>query len=144
MVRNPPANAGDLGLIPGLGRSPGEGPSSPLQYSCLKNPKDQRRLAGYSPQCHKESDTTEVTQNACTGNYIEYLIITCQFSSVAQACLTLCNPMDCSTPGFPVHHQLLELAQTHVHRVSDAIQPSHPLSSPSPALNLSQHQGIFQ
>ena len=57
----------------------------------------------------------------------------------------LCNPMDCSTPGFPVHHQLLELAQTHVHRVGDAIQPSHPLSSPSsPALNLSQHQGLCQ
>ena len=57
----------------------------------------------------------------------------------------LCDPMDCSTPGFPVHHQLPELAQTHVHRVSDAIQPSHPLSSPSPpAFNLPQHQGIFQ
>ena len=52
--------------------------------------------------------------------------------------------MECSTPGFPVHHQLLELAQTHVHRVSDAIQPSHPLLSLSPAFNLSQHQGLFQ
>ena len=67
-----------------------------------------------------------------------------QFSSVTQSCLTLCDPMDCSTPGFPVHHQLLELAHTHVHQVSDAIQPSHPLSSPSPAFNLSQHQGLFQ
>ena len=68
-----------------------------------------------------------------------------QFSSVAQSCLTLCNPMDCSVPGFPVHHQLPELAQTHVHQVSDAIQPSHPLSSPSPpAFNLSQHQDLFQ
>ena len=68
-----------------------------------------------------------------------------QFSSVAQSCLTLCDPMDCSTPGFPVHHQFLELAQTHDHRVSDAIQPSLPLSSPSlPAFNLSQHQGLFQ
>ena len=68
-----------------------------------------------------------------------------QFSSVTQSCLTLCNPMDCSTPGFLVHHQLLELAQTHVHWVSDAIQPSHPLLSPSPpAFNLSQHQGLFQ
>ena len=58
-------------------------------------------------------------------------------SSVAQLCPTLCDGMDCSTPGFPVHHQLLELAQTHAHRVGDAIQPSHPLSSPSPpALNL--------
>ena len=68
-----------------------------------------------------------------------------QFSSVTQSCLTLCDTMDCSTPGFPVHHQLLELAQTHVHRVSDAIQPSHPLLSASPpAFNLSQHQGLFQ
>ena len=67
------------------------------------------------------------------------------FSSVAQSCLTLCSPMDCSTLGFPVHHQLPELAQTHVHQVSDAIQPSHPLSTSSPpAFNLSQHQGLFQ
>ena len=59
--------------------------------------------------------------------------------------MSLCHPVDCSTPGFPVHHQLPELAQTHVHCVGDAIQPSHPLSSPSPpALNLSQHQGLFQ
>ena len=67
-----------------------------------------------------------------------------QFSSVAQSCLTLCNPMDSSTSGLPVHHQLPEFTQTHVHWVSDSIQPSHPLSSPSPpALNLSQHQGLF-
>ena len=62
-----------------------------------------------------------------------------QLSLVTQTCLALCNPMDCSTPGFPVHQQLPELAQTHVHRVSDAIQPFHPLSSPSPpAFSLSQ------
>ena len=68
-----------------------------------------------------------------------------QFSSVAQSCPTLCDPMDCSTPGFRVYRQLPELAQTHVHRVGDAIQPSHPLSSSSvPALNISQHQGLFQ
>ena len=68
-----------------------------------------------------------------------------QYSSLAQSCPTLCNPMDCRTPGFPVHPQLPELAQTHVHWVCDAIQPAHPLSSPSPpAFNLSQHQGIFQ
>ena len=67
-----------------------------------------------------------------------------QFSSVTQSCTTLCNPMHCSTPGFPVHHHLPELAQTHVHRVGDAILPSHPLLSPSsPAFNLSQHQGLF-
>ena len=68
-----------------------------------------------------------------------------QFSSVAQSCLTLCYPMNRSTPGFPVHHKLLEFTQTHVHQVGDAIQPSHPLSSPSPpAPNPSQHQGLFQ
>ena len=68
-----------------------------------------------------------------------------QFSLVTQSCLTICDPMDCSTPGLPVHHQLLEFTQTHVHWVGDAIQPSHPLSSPSPpAFNLSQHQGLFQ
>ena len=68
-----------------------------------------------------------------------------QFSSVAQLCPTLCNPMDCSTPGLPVHHQLPEFTQTHVHWVGDAIQPSHPLLSPSPpAFNLSQHQVLFQ
>ena len=68
-----------------------------------------------------------------------------QFSSVAQSCLTLCDPMNRSTPGLPVHHHLLEFTQTHIHRVSDAIQPSHPLSSPSPpAPNPSQHQSLFQ
>ena len=67
------------------------------------------------------------------------------FSSIAQVCPTLWNPMDCSTPGLPVHHQLPEFTQTHVHRVSDAIQLSHPLSSPSPpAPNPSQHQSLFQ
>ena len=65
--------------------------------------------------------------------------------NVAQSRLTLCDPMDCSMQGFPVHHQLLKLAQTHVHQVSDAIQPSHPRSYLSPlAFNLFQHQGLFQ
>ena len=68
-----------------------------------------------------------------------------QFSSVPQLCLTLCDPKDCSSPGSSVHHQLPEFAQTHVHQISDAIQPSYPLSSHSPpAFNLSQQQGIFQ
>ena len=68
-----------------------------------------------------------------------------QFSSVAQSCPTLCDPMNPSTPGLPVHHQLMEFIQTHVHWVSDAIQPSHPLSSPSPpAPNPSQHHSLFQ
>ena len=68
-----------------------------------------------------------------------------QFSSVAQLCPTPCDSTDYSMPGFPVHHQLPEFTQTHVHRVGDAIQPSHPLSSPSPPpFNLSQHQGLFK
>ena len=68
-----------------------------------------------------------------------------EFSSVTQSCLTLCDPMDCSMPGIPVHHQLPEFTQTCVHWVGDAIQPSHPLSSPSPlAFNPSQHQGLFK
>ena len=68
-----------------------------------------------------------------------------QFSSLTQSCLTLCNPMDCSTPGLPAHHQLPVFTQIHAHRVGDAIQPSCPLSSPSPpAFNLSQHQGLIQ
>ena len=66
------------------------------------------------------------------------------FSSVAQSCPTLCDPVDCSTPGLPVHQQLPELAQTHVHRVGDAIQPSRPLLSPSPpTFHLSQHRGLL-
>ena len=75
-----------------------------------------------------------------------YLKCNCiQFSSVTQSCLTLCDPMNHSMPGLHVHHQLLESTQTHVHWVGDAIQPSHPLSSPSsPALNLSQYQGLFK
>ena len=81
------------------------------------------------------------------GQIAQYLMQTIihQIRSVAQFCLTLCDPMNCRTPGLPVHHQLLEFTQTHVHRVSDAIQPSHPLSSPSPpAPNPSQHQSLFQ
>ena len=93
-----------------------------------------------------------VTRNR--GSYIAFALfkyagfivkIQNQFSSVAQLCPTLYDPLDCSTPSFPVHHQLPELAQTHVHQVGVAIQPSHPLSSPSPpAFNLAQHQGLRQ
>ena len=73
------------------------------------------------------------------------IMVHSQFSSVAKSCPTLCNPMDCSTPGLPVPHQLLEFTQIHVHWVNDAIQPSHPLSSPSsPTFHLSQHQGLFK
>ena len=75
----------------------------------------------------------------------QYQWLSVQFGSVAQSCLTLCDPMNHSTPGLPVHHQLPEFTETHVHPFSDAIQPSHPLSSPSPpAPNSSQHQSLFQ
>ena len=78
-------------------------------------------------------------------SFLEVEKVSVQFSSVAQSCPTLCNPTNRSTPGLPVHHQLPESTQTHVHCISDAIQPPHPLSSPSlPAPNPSQHQGLFQ
>ena len=87
---------------------------------------------------YRSTQSTE--QSSCA---VQQVLI--QFSSVAQSCLTVCNPVDCSTSGFPLHRQLLEFIQTHVHCVSDAIQPSHTLSSSSPpALNLSQHQSLFQ
>ena len=93
-----------------------------------------RSLVGYGPRGCKASDTTERLQF-----HFHFTTL------VVQLCLTLCDPMNCSTPGLPVHHQLPEFTQTHVHRVNDAIQPSHPLSSPSPpAPNPSQHQSLFQ
>ena len=87
------------------------------------------------------------TQMKTPGDYIVWKIWSnrFQFSSVTQSWPTLCDPMNCSTPGLPVHHQLLEFTQTHVHGVGDAIQPSNPLSSPSPpAPNPSKHQSLFQ
>ena len=96
-------------------------------------------------------DRTCISYVSCIGRQVLYHYHTWesqrrfQFSSVAQSCPTLCNPINRSTPGLPVHHQLLESTQTHVHWVGDAIQPSHPLSSLSPpALNLYQHQGLFK
>ena len=74
---------------------------------------------------------------------MDILLALVQFSSVAQSCPTLCHPMDLSTPDLPVHHKILDFTQTHVHQVGDAIQPSHPLSTPS-VFSLSQHQGLFQ
>ena len=132
MVKNPPGKCRRCG-----GRLPGGGNSNPLQFSCLKNPMD---MGDWQAIVHgvAELDTSEWLNN-------NNAAISVQFSSVAQSCLTLCDPMNCSTPGLPVHHLLLEFTQTHAHRVSDAIQPSHPLSFPSPpALNPSQHQGLFQ
>ena len=84
----------------------------------------------------------------CLSYFIDHISCKCisvRFSSVAQSCLTPCDPMNCSTPGLPVHHQLQESTQTHVHGVGDAIQPSHPMPFPSPpAFNLPQHQGLFK
>ena len=89
-----------------------------------------------SPACHQDSLSRANTKSIC------FFICSC---SGAQLCPTLCNPMDCSMPSFPVHHQILGRSQAHVHWVGDAIQPSHPLLSPSPpAFNLSQHQGLFK
>ena len=88
---------------------------------------------------------TQVNYSPRRMHYSQENIRSDQIRSVAQSCLTLCDPMNCSTPGLPVHHQLPEFTQTHVLRVSDAIQPSHPLLSPSPpAPNPSQHQSLFQ
>ena len=94
-----------------------------------------------SQWCHPTISSSVIRFSSCPQSFPASI----QFSSVAQSCLTLCNPINCSTPGLPVHHQLPESTPNHVHRVGDAIQPSHPLSSPSPpALNLSQHQGLFK
>ena len=102
-----------------------------------------------APQRVGSSQPRDQTHVSCIGRLILYRWATreapVQFSSVAQVCPTPCDPMDGSTPGLPVHRQLPEFTQTHVHWVGDAIQPSHPLSSPSPtAFNLSQNQGLFQ
>ena len=101
-----------------------------LQKSCISHMLRKRIL---TPEFHPTTCDLYVTFSSV------------QFSSVAQLCPTLCDPMNHSTPVLPVHHQLPECTQTHVHRVGDAIQPSHPLSSPfPPAPNPSQHQGLFQ
>ena len=90
-----------------------------------------------------EFQTILSTQHCLEGLMTSLLEV--KFSSVAQSCPTLCDPVDCSIPGFPVHHKLQDLTQTHVHQVTDAIKPTHLLSSASPpAFNLAQHQGLFQ
>ena len=133
-------DTGDVGSIPGLGRSPGGGSGNHLQYSCLENSMD--RGAWWAMVRGSQRVRQDWVTNAKTCFMAVWYFLCCR--SVTQSCPTLCDPMNCSTPGFSVLHQLPELSQTHVHRVSDAIQASHPLSSPSPAFNLSQHQDIFQ
>ena len=118
----------------------GERNGNPLQCSCLENPRD--RGAWWAAIYGVAQSRTRLKWRSSSSSSIYGSV---QFSSVAQSCPTLCDPMNRSMPGLPVHHQLPELTQTHVHRVSDAIQPSHPLSSPSPpAPNPSQHQSLFQ
>ena len=106
----------------------------------------------WSRWCHLTTSSSVIPFSSCLQSFpasgsfqMSQLFASVQFSSVAQLCLTLCDPMDCSTPGLDVRHQLPEFTQTNVHWVSDAIQPAHPLSSPShPAFSLSQHQGLFK
>ena len=170
VVKNPPANAGgarDTGSIPGLGRFPGVGNGNPLQYEKKKKEMEQNKInkikkwnsmrlsqgvVNYSPQTKSGPQSIfykVLLDHSLAGLYTQMKHrlhrLQHQFSSVAQSCPTLCDPMKFSTPGLPVHHQLPELTQTHAHRGGDAIQPSHPLSSPPPpAPNPSQHQGLFQ
>ena len=113
------------------------------QYQVLQRMKINGNPYTLLMRIYIDSITLESNQVLAYKVYHSHTLSSVQFSSVTQSCPTLCNPMNPSTPGLPVHHQLLEF--THVHRVSDAIQPSHPLSSPSPPVpNPSQHQGLFQ
>ena len=135
------------GVIPTQGLNPGllhwqvdSLPSEPPGKHYFRgNLTKFRRKYGSIPNLNT---ILRVEFESCNGLFIEFL--SSLFSLVPQSCPTVCDPIDCSTPGFPVHHQLPEFTQTHVHRVSDALQPSHPLLSPSPAFNLSQHQSLFQ
>ena len=146
-----------------LWKTVGEGNGTPLQYSCLEDPMEggawkaavhgvaegRTRLSDFNFTFHFHFSLSCI--GVGNGNPLQCSCLenqpcdSVQFSSVAQSCLTLCNPMNRSTPGLPVHHQPPEFTQTHIHRVGDAIQPSHPLSSPSPpAPSPSQHQSLFQ
>ena len=149
----------------------GEGNGNPLQCSCLENPKDRGAWwAAIHWVAQSRTRLKRLSSNSSSGWWVlsnafsasnvldkavfylhsygivnigQFLYVE-PFSSVTQSCPTLCDPMSRSTPGLCVQHQLLEFTQTHVHWVSDAIQASHPLSSPSPpAFSLSQHQGLF-
>ena len=116
-----------------------------LQHSRLPCPSPTPRA--YSNSCPSSQWCHPTISSSVIPffSHLQSFSASVQFSSVSQSSLTLCSPMDCSTPGLPVHHQLPEFTQTHAHWVSDAIQPSHPLSSlSSPAFNLSQHQGLFK
>ena len=112
-----------------------------------RNANEDHQILPHTCQngCHQKEKKRSVLMRMYRKGNLHTLFSSVQFSSVAQSCPTLCDPMNHSTPGLPVHHQLPEFTQTHVHRVSDVIQPSHPGSSPSPpAPNHSQHQSVFQ
>ena len=150
------------GFSPWVGKIPWKRKWQPTPVFLPGKSYGQRSLSGYSPWVAKNQTTTEQPILLVTGppgkspkvhlEHTEYVFsIWIKLSSflfslaVTQSCPTLCNPVNRSTPGLPVHHQLPEFTQTHVHRVGDAIQSSHPLSSPSsPAPNPSQHQSLFQ
>ena len=118
-------NAGDSGLIHGWGRSPGEGYSNALQYSCLRIAWN--RGAWWATVHGVAKNQTWLKQLSMHAKCFLSILLSGQFNSVAQSSQIFCDHMDCSMPGFPVHHQLTELAQTHVHPVSDTIQQSYPL-----------------
>ena len=161
-VKNLPAMLETQVRSPRVGKIPWKGEWKPTPAFLPGEFHVQRSLVGYSRWGQKESES-DTTDNACALTKVFKLMCNkeqncgCQelgvggyrdlfqFSSVAQSCPTLCDPMNRSTPGLPVHHQLPEFTQTHVHRVGDTIQPSHPLSSSSPpAPDPSHHQGLFQ
>ena len=136
VVKNPPANARRYKFDPWLGKIPWRKEWQPTPVFLLGKSHGQRSLGGYSPWLY-----TRVGHDSGTKQQFSSV----QFSSVTHLCLTLCDPMNQSMLGLPVYHQLPESTQTHVHWVGDGIQPSYPLSSPSPpALNPSQHQGLFK
>ena len=137
MVKNPPDNAGDIrdvGLIPGSKRLLEDDIAT---YSSGFLPGELHAQGAWWARVHTVLKSwIQLKQLSTTHTH--------KFSSVTQSCLTLCDPMDCSMPGFPILQHLPEIAQTQVHRVSDAIQSSHPLLPPSlPAFDLSQNQGLF-
>ena len=155
-----PCNSWDPGLIPRSGRSAGAGMSYPPQYSwaslvakMVKNLLTLRETWVRSLVWGDPLEKGKATQSSILAWRVSWTVESMGLQRVGhnwltftftQLCLTLCDPMDCSTPGLPVHHQLPELTQNHVYRGSDDIQSSHPLSSPSPpAFNVSQHQSLF-
>ena len=130
-------------------------PSRGQQTHCPHSAHPSSQAVGRQRSCGNCNSHRQGAWLCAPGDFVDKKIVNqqallslqavSQLSSVAQSRLTICDPMESSTPGLPVHHQLPQFTQTHVHRVGDAIQPSHPLSSPSPpALNLSQHQGLFR